>query len=60
MKKDEFANLNRTEKQGSKAIIIVAVIALGLVGILCAGKLKADSGSIFMDSESVTLTENRE
>lgn len=57
MKRDEFAEFNTTKKKGHKVIVIIAVIALCLAGILYAGKLRADSSSVFMSNESVKLTE---
>ena len=46
MKKDEFASLNTNKKHGTAAVILIAVIALCLAGLLYAGKLKADSSSV--------------
>lgn len=56
MKKDEFSDLNTTKKSGTKIVVILAVIALCLAGILCAVRMKIESGSVTMDMSNVELS----
>lgn len=57
MKKDKFADLNTTKKSGTKIVVILAVIALCLAGVLCAVKMKIDSGSVTLDMSNVELSQ---
>lgn len=56
MKKDEFAELNATKKRGNTAVLVIAIMALCLAGILCAVKLQSESSTIFMDTGGVELS----
>lgn len=56
MKKDEFADLNATKKRGNTAVLVIAIMALCLAGILCAVKLQSESSTIFMDTGGVELS----
>lgn len=60
MKKDKFADLNTTKKNGTKIVVILAVIALCLAGALCAVRMRMESGSVTLDMSSVehSLEEN--
>ncbi len=56
MKKDEFSDLNTTKKSGTKIVVILAVIALCLAGVLCAVRMKIESGSVTMDMSNVEMS----
>ncbi len=56
MKKDEFSDLNTTKKRGNTAVLVIAIAALCLAGILCAVKLQSESSTIFLDTGGVSLT----
>jgi len=43
MKKDEFADLNKSKKKGNGIIIIIGIIALCITGVLYARKLQQES-----------------
>lgn len=56
MKRNEFDDLNTTKKRGNTAVVLVAVMALCLAGVLCAWKLRAESSTIFLDTGTVNMS----
>lgn len=56
MKRDEFASINNVKKKGTAVFIVIAIAAVCLAGILCAVKLRAESGAVFMDTGSIKIT----
>ena len=53
MKKDKFADINRTKKHGNTFVILVAVAAICLAGVLCAVRLRAESNSVILETRNV-------
>ena len=53
MKKDKFADINRTKKNGKGFVIFVAVAAICLAGVLCAVRLRTESNSVFLETGNV-------
>ncbi len=54
MRKDEFASINATKKRGSTFVILIAVLAICLAGILCAWKLQAEGSKVLMETGNVS------
>ena len=55
MKKDKFADINRTKRHGNTFVILVAVAAICLAGVLCAVRLRAESNSVILETGSIEL-----
>lgn len=56
MKKDKFASVNTTKKRGNTLVILIAIAALCIAGVLGAAKLHAESSTIFLDTGAVNIT----
>ena len=55
MKKDEFAQFNTSKKRGTKAVVVIAVIALCLAGLLYMAAIQKESSVVFLNTDSVEL-----
>lgn len=55
MKKDEFAQFNTSKKRGTKAVVVIAVIALCLAGLLYMVAIQKESSVVFLNTDSVEL-----
>ncbi|MCI8282894.1 MAG: hypothetical protein HFI76_14735 [Lachnospiraceae bacterium] len=56
MKKDKYASLNTTRKRGNTLVIVIAITALCIAGVLGAIKLHAESSTVFLDTGTVNMT----
>lgn len=56
MKKDKFSDINGNKKNGKMLVVVAAVAALCLAGLLCAGALKKASGSVYLDMRNVEIS----
>lgn len=55
MRKDEFASINTTKKRGGTFVILVAVFAICLAGILCAWKLHSEGSNVLLETGNVSV-----
>lgn len=57
MKKDEFADFNKTKKHRKGPVVIVAIVAICLAGVLCAAQIQSENDSVYMETGDMELVQ---
>ena len=55
MRRDEFAQFDTNKKRGTKAVVVIAVIAICLAGLLYMASVKKESGTVYLNTSGVEL-----
>lgn len=60
MKRDEFARFDMPRKRGTKSVVVIAVLALCLAGLLYMAAIRKESSTVFLNTDSVELAVENE